>query len=279
VATFVTPRSAVYQHRGRTIVDYFGRALSVFDRRDGTLVVQGLDAHLVHEGVYHFLLSSVGTHLDANWLPRLHALGLAGAQGAVAVMLPSGGGKSMLTLRSLAADGVKLLSDDTPLLDREGFLYPFPLRIGVNPTDASSLPAGSRARLIERMEFHPKLAVDLDLFADRIQTTPVPLRHLVIGRRSLGDEARLEPLPRRAALGTLLRELVVGVGVLQGTEFVLQRGLRDVLRQGKPALTRSACCVAALRNARVWRLTLGRDHERNWQALQPLLSRPRQPGG
>ncbi len=278
VATFVTPRSVVYQENGRTIVDYFGRVLSVFDRRGGNLVVQGLDAHFVHEAVYHFLLSSVGSHLDANGLPRLHALGLAGAQGAVAVMLPSGGGKSMLTLRSLEADGVKLLSDDTPLLDRQGRLHPFPLRIGVNPTDASSLPAGSRVRLIERMEFHPKLAVDLDPFADRIQGTPVPLRHLVIGRRSLGHDARLESLPRRAALGTLLRDLVVGVGVPQGMEFVLQRGMRDVLRQSRPALTRSACCVAALRKAHVWRLTLGRDHERNWEALQPLLSRPGQPG-
>lgn len=279
VASFVTPRNVVYQDSGRTIVDYFGRAVSVFDRRDGNLVVQGVDAHLVHEAVYHFLLSSVGSHLDAHGLPRLHALGLAGAQGGVAVMLPSGGGKSMLTLRSLEADGVKLLSDDTPLLDRQGRLYPFPLRIGVNPTDASSLPAGSRVRLIERMEFHPKLVVDLDPFSDRIQATPVPLRHLVIGRRSLGHDARLESLPRRGALGTLLRELVVGVGVLQGIEFVLQRGLRDVLRQSRPALTRSVCCAAALGKAHVWRLTLGRDHERNWEALQPLLSRPRLPGG
>ena len=186
-------------------------------------------------------------------------------------MLPSGGGKSTLTLRSLEADGAKLLSEDTPLLDRQGNLHPFPLRIGVNATDASSLPAGTNTRLVERMEFHPKLAVDLGAFADRIQATSVPLRHLVIGRRSLGRHARLERLPRRSAVGTLLREVVVGVGVYQGMEFVLQRGMRDVLRQSRPVLTRSVACAAALRNAQVWRLTLGRDHQRNWEALQPLL--------
>ncbi len=160
-ATFITPRNVVYQADGKTIVDYFGLALSLFDRRSGKLVVQGEDPHLVHEAVYHFLLSTVGRHLDARGLTRIHALGLAGAQGAVAVMLPSGGGKSTLTLRSLEADGVKLLSEDTPLLDRHGNLHPFPLRIGVNATDASSLPAGTNTRLVERMEFHPKLAVDL----------------------------------------------------------------------------------------------------------------------
>jgi hypothetical protein len=193
-------------------------------------------------------------------------------------MLPSGGGKSMLTLRSLEANDVKLLSEDTPLLDRQGRLHPFPLRIGVNATDAASVPAGSKVRVIERMEFHPKVALDLEPFADQIQDTAVPLRHLVIGDRSLGTDAKLESVPRRSALGPLLREVVVGVGVYQGMEFVLQRGMRDVVREARPALTRSACCAAALRKARVWRLTLGRDHTRNWDALRPLLEGRRPEG-
>jgi hypothetical protein len=35
--------------------------------------------------------------------------------------------------------------------------------------------------------------------------------------------------------------------------------------------TRALCCASGLARARTWRLTLGRDHERNWQALAPLL--------
>ena len=63
------------------------------------------------------------------------------------------------------------------------------------------------------MEFHPKLLLDVRAFGGQIERTPQPLRHLVIGRRTLGRDARLEPLPKRAAVGTLLREMVVGVGV------------------------------------------------------------------
>jgi hypothetical protein len=255
----------------QTIVDYFGRAVSVYDRNSGSVVVQGEEPHLVHEAAYHFLLSSIGRHLEARWLPRLHALGIVGAQGGVAVMLPSGGGKSTLALRSLGADGVKLLSEDTPLLDRRGRLHPFPLRIGVNATDAAALPS-DKVRRIERMEFHPKLVLEVAAFADRIQATPVPLRHLVLGRRTLGQEARLEPVARRAAVGPLVRELVVGVGVYQGMEFVLQRGLRDVLRSPKPAVVRSVCCAVALRTPNIWRLTVGRDQDRNWETLQRLLT-------
>lgn len=269
-AAFVTPRNVVYQDGGRTIVDYFGRAVSILDRSSGTIVVQGEDEHLVHEAGYLFVLSRVGEHLDRLGLPRLHALGLAGSQGGVAVMLPSGGGKSTLALQALRSDGVKLLSEDAPLLDREGRLHPFPLRIGVNATDAALLPE-AEVRRIERMEFHPKLALELSAFANKIEADAVPLRHLVVGRRSLGRTASLEPIPRRAVVGTLLREGVVGVGIYQGMEFVLQRGMLDVFGKIDVALTRSRSCIAGLRSAQTWRLTLGRDHERNWAALSQLL--------
>ena len=79
-------------------------------------------------------------------------------------------------------------------------------------------------------------------------------------------------MPRRAAAGALLREGVVGVGVYQGMEFVLQRGMRDVLGKAGEAFTRARCCAAAARGARVWRLTLGRDHASNWEALTRLLT-------
>ena len=269
-AAFVTPRNVVYQEGERTIVDYFGRAVSVLDRTTGRVLIQGEDRHLVHEAAYLFILSRAGEHLDRLGLPRLHALGLVGAQGGVAVMLPSGGGKSTLALSALGANGVKLLSEDAPLLDRHGRLHPFPLRIGVNATDAELLP-DDHVRRIERMEFHPKLVLDLSAFADRIESRPVPLRHIVVGRRSLGREARLEPIPRHQVVGTLLREGVVGVGIYQGMEFVLQRGMLDVAGKVGTALTRSACCAAGLAKASTWRLTLGRDRDRNWEALAALL--------
>jgi hypothetical protein len=269
-AAFVTPRNVVFQQDGRTIVDYFGRAVSVLDRRRGSLLVQGEDAHLVHEAVYHFLLSSIGRHVDGRGLPRLHALAVAGAQGGVAVLLPSGGGKSTLALRALQTDGVRLVAEDSPLIDRQGQLHPFPLRIGVNETDGASLPP-ERVRRIERMEFHPKLVVDVGAFADRIESRPVPLRHIVVGRRSLGRGAELAPAGKSTAIGPLLRECVVGVGLYQGMEFILQRGLRDVVGSVGTALARGACCSACVSRASVWKLTLGRDHERNWAVLETLL--------
>jgi hypothetical protein len=269
-AKFVTPRNVVYQDGDWTIVDYFGRAISVIDRESGRVTIQGEEAHLVHEAAYQFLLSSIGSHLDARKLVRLHALGLAGRSGGVAVMLPSGGGKSTLGLRALSDERVQLVSEDTPLLDAGGRLHPFPLRIGVNPTDAELLPHGS-VRRIERMEFHPKLVLDLEAFAHRVVTHSVPLTHIVVGHRSLGTDARLEPGSRRAAASALLREAVVGLGVYQGLEFLLQHGWRDAFGKAGIGATRVRCCASALRRADPWMLTVGRDRERNWEALSPLL--------
>jgi hypothetical protein len=270
-ASFVTPRNVVYQQDARTIVDYFGKAVAVLDRSTGSLLVQSDNLGIAQEALYQFLLSRAGEHLDAVGFTRLHGLGLVGRQGAVAVMLPSGGGKTTLALRALRDDSVKLLSEDSPLLDRRGRLHPFPLRIGINPTDAEKLPPGD-VRRIDRMEFHPKFALELSAFADRIESKPHELRHLIIGQRSLGRGTVLEPLPRRAAVGPLVREAIVGVGIYQGMEWILQRGMRDVLGHGRIGATRAACCVAGLRRAKVWSLTVGRDHEENWAALSQLLS-------
>lgn len=269
-ASFVTPRNVVYQRGDRSLIDYFGKALSVYDRREQRLVVQGEDHHLVHEAAYHFILSRVGAHLEAIGLPRLHALGLSGGDGAVAVLLPSGGGKSTLALSALSADGVKLLSEDSPLIDARGRLHPFPLRLGVNPGDANRLPRGP-TRTLNRMEFAPKTLLELDAFADRIEPAPQPLRHLVIGQRTLGTRATLEPVARRRLIGPLLRECVVGVGLYQGMEFVLQRGLRDVAGSLGPASVRVRCSAAAVARAQAWSMRLGRDHEENWRTLSGLL--------
>lgn len=270
-AAFVTPRNVVYQHDGQAVIDYFGEAVSIYDRGAGHLRVQGLGSDLVHEAAYLFLLSRVGEHLERIGLPRLHALGLSGRQGGVAVMLPSGGGKSTLAVNALQADAVKLLSEDSPLIDRHGVMHPFPLRLGVNPGDADRLPPG-RVRTLERMEFHPKTLLDVTAFADQIESRPQPLRHVVLGHRTLGNRAALEPVGRFDLAGPLLRECVVGVGLYQGMEFVLQRGMRDVAGKLRPAGIRLACSAGVLARARTWRLTLGRDREANWAALAPLLA-------
>ena len=244
--------------------------LAVYDRRRDELLIEGEDAQLVHEAAYLFLLSRVGRHLDDSRLTRIHALGLSGRQGAVVLLLPSGGGKTTLALRALKDPEVKLLSEDTPVLDRRGFVYPFPLRIGVTEGDADLLPEG-QVRRIERLEYGPKLLLSMDAIGDKIEGAAQPLRHVVLGRRWLSGGGSLTKLPRSALIGPLIRDGVVGVGVAQMIEYVLRQGARDFLSQGGVAAGRALCCARALVGTSAWRLELSRDSARNWAALEPLL--------
>lgn len=225
----------------------------------------------MREAVYLFLLSRIGRHLDRRGLARLHALAVSSPTAALALLLPSGGGKSTIALRALRDPAVRLLSEESPLLDRRGRLHPFPLRLGLGERAAAEVPYP--VRRVERMEHPPQLLVDVGAYAARVERSPRALTDLVIGRRSLGTVPRLERLPRRAAAGALLRECIVGVGLYQGLEFMLQRGVAGAAGHGRAAATRTACCGRALRDARVWRLTLGRDIDRNWELLRSLLVR------
>ena len=144
-------------------------------RRD-TLTVTGEDVHLVHEAAYHFLLSRIGEHLDRIGLdpaPRARPLG------ALRRRSPSCCPPEEARARSRSARSRTTMRAFSPRTRRSSTgtasCIPFPLRIGINATDAERLPAGS-VRRIERMEFHPKLAIDLDAFRgpDRPVASPAP---------------------------------------------------------------------------------------------------------
>jgi len=263
----VTERSVVYAAAGTTVVDYAGRALSVLEGQ--SLLVQSEDGYTARRAAFDFLLASVGRHLDRIGLPRVHGLGLVGAQGAVLVMVPSGGGKTTLALRAIREPGVGFLSEGSPLLDGQGRLLPFPLPLWVRSTsaEADALPE-EHVRRLSGIEPDP-LILELPAFVDRVPTDPSPLRHIVLGRRSLGTESTLARAPRRAAARPLVRESVLGLGFFQGLEL-LARGKSPL--PVRTSWERGRRILSATRSAQVWTLELGRDKERNWQTLEQLLA-------
>jgi hypothetical protein len=268
-AAFVTERNVVYRVLDRTVIDYLGRAVAVLDGERARVV--GEDPRAARRAAFDFVLSRISAHLDASGMPRLHGLGLTGRSGGVVVMLPSGGGKTTLALRALQAEGVRFLSEGSPIVDGEGLVrpLPFPLWVRDSAPEAAALPL-EHVRRVEGELSDPRI-LELAAFQDRIETDARPLAHIVLGQRSLGRHSRLETLPRRAAVPTLLRDSVVGFGFFQGAEFLLRHGLRDLRHRVGPMWTRTLVCAAALRHAQVWQLTLGRDREGNWRALEPLL--------
>jgi hypothetical protein len=269
VATVYTPRNVSFADNGRTYIDYSGRALGIFNTVSGVFDVFSEDPELMYEVGYLFLLSQLGEQLDARGLHRIHALAVSVRNRAAIVLLPMGGGKSTLAMHLLTDPTVKLLSDDSPLVDRDGVLHGFPLRIGILPGSESLYPP-EQLRTIQRMEFGPKLLLRHRFFAERVVSRAEP-GMLFLGRRSLSNECVITPTTRMTALLALIPNCVVGLGLFQGMEFLFTRSSTEVVRKGVTAFSRLRNCIALVRRSTVYTVVLGRDLEKNAVTLRKFM--------
>jgi hypothetical protein len=264
-ATVYTPRNVVYRCGARRFIDYHGRALGIQEEGTGNLRLYSRDLDLLYEATYLYLLSQVGQHLDRRGLHRIHALGVVVKNRAVLVLLPMGGGKSTLALHLLRHPEVKILSDDSPFIDRHGHVLAYPLRLGLLPGSEHTVPPEHR-RFITRMEFGPKYLVNYNYFQDRVAASAEP-GLLLIGARTPAAVCRIDQVGRLAGLRACIANCVVGVGLFQGLEFILRSSGWELLKQTRLGMSRLWNCNQMLRRSRVCRVHLGRDPELNARTI------------
>ncbi len=264
-ASLITPRNVCFQNKKITYIDYFGQGLAVFNREEKHCIVYGTDNDLLHEIVFLFILSTVGQYLDSRGIHRIHALGVSYNNRGILLLLPSGGGKSTMALELLSHPGFLLLGEDTPLIDRHGHILPFPLRLGVRPEQDTGIPS-QYLRTMRRMEFDPKTLIDIEYFRDRLGKEVEP-GIILVGERNLGEVSEIIPLSRHSALNALVKYMIVGLGVYQGMEFLLERGLWELLGKGGVAASRLYNSIGLLARAPFYRFVLGRSTKKNSETL------------
>jgi hypothetical protein len=270
-AVVYTPRNVVYRDGTLRYIDYHGRALGIQEEKSGNLRLYSRDPNMLYEATYLYLLSQIGQSLDRRGLHRIHALGVVVKNRAVLVLLPMGGGKSTLGLHLLKYPDVQILSDDSPFIDRQGRALAFPLRLGLLPGSEQTIPAEHR-RVITRMEFGPKHVVNYSYLQHRIAALAEP-GLVLIGARTMTQECGIGEVGRVAGLRACIANCVVGVGLFQGLEFVLQSSGWELLKQAGLGLSRLRNCNQLLRRSRVCRVRLGRDPELNAQTVLDYASR------
>jgi len=158
-----------------------------------------------------------------------------------------------------------LLGEDTPLVDRKGRILPFPLRLGINPNHDTGIPP-QYLRTINRMEFDPKTLIDIDYFKDRLSEAVEP-GMILVGERNLGEVSEIIPLARHRAFKALVKYMIIGLGVYQGLEFLLERGLWELLGKGGVVASRVYNSLSLLTRAPAYRFVLGRNTEKNSQTF------------
>ena len=255
-ATQQTPRNVVFRNGSTSYLDYSGRALSVSYENGKRFEIFCDDRHLTHEIAYLTILSYVGSHLDRKGLIRVHGLGLEVNGKAVLLLLPMSGGKTTMALRMLQNEGIRLLSEDSPLIQPNGKVLPFPLRIGVRPgTEPPEVPP-DKTIVVERMEFGPKTLIDISAFQSRLAPA-CPVGAILLGQRWLAGDSSITPRPRRTALKPFISNAVVGLGLYQGVEFVLEKSPMELIGQGRIAARRLRASLSVIRKAQVYRFAMG----------------------
>jgi hypothetical protein len=280
VATRVFPDCVLYRDGPRLSYEYGGRAVLQVTRDSTTSFGQLIcdDEDLAHELGYLYLQSEIGRFLDDQGLHRVHALGLALPSGRCAlVLLPSGGGKSTLALEALKNENVRLLSDDTPLVDRFGNVHPYPLRLSFR--EDAPLPEAWRAKSVRfpRRKHGTKVLIPTSALPRHSLPRPgdkFKPGFLIVGRRhGRRDEPHLERLPRWKGMGPMLRDLVVGLGIPQVAELVLTDGALSLPGLAPTAASRLAAASAFLARSKPYRFDLSRDAAVNARFLLEALSK------
>ena len=262
-ATLYSPRNICYAQKGMTFIDYFGKGLLIIDHHTNIYKIFCAHAQLRHEIVFLTILSLVGQNIDSKNIHRIHGLGLEIHNKALLLLMPSGGGKTTLLLEMLKNDSIKLISEDSPLIDQSGNALPFPIRIGISQEDKPSDIPDEQMHLIHRMEFEPKYVMDTAFLKHKLTTKPVKVRYILCGTRCLGASASISPLSKYAALKELITNSVVGVGLFQGIEFLLQRGVWELLKKSGVLFSRLKSACTILFASRTYTFVLGCDRAKN----------------
>jgi len=267
-ATIYTPRNVVYRCPDQSYIDYQGSGLGVHDHVGQKFTMYSENPDLRYEAVYLFLLSQIGKYLDERGMHRVHALAVSISGRAILVLLPGGGGKSTLALELLKHKEVSLLSDDSPFVDQDGNLHAFPLRLGLLEQSASGL-SEKDYRVIQRMEFGPKVLLNYEKFAHRILSEASP-GLILLGARTLASTGRLQTAGLWKGFRAMTANCIVGLGLFQGLEFILSTSPWELLTRVGLVASRTRASWRLLRRSRVYTLKLGRSAASNAQAVMEL---------
>jgi len=258
-ASLHNPDSTAYDDGRIRYVDHQARALTIYDYNNEEGRVYAQDRGLLHELTYLLILSRVGELLDKKGIHRIHCLGVSIGEKGVLCLLPQGAGKTTLALELLKNEGVKLLSDDTVLMNRKGELLAFPLRIGVSADFSLDIPS-QYLRSFQRRKYGKKTLIDIDYFRDKIAPSAKPFI-ILIGQRVFSDEAEIIKISKLKAIGPLFRDAVIG----------LRFDFKDIFSKISIGFSRLLAGLKLLLHSKTYRFLIGRDQGKNVEVLCRFL--------
>ena len=272
-ASFSTPRNIVYKDNNLKIIDYFGKGMVIQDDSRREYRLYGREKNFLWEVFYLLILSLFGQFCDRNGLLRIHALALSYHDKAILMTMPQGGGKSTMALAMLQEGEVKYISDDDPLFNRGGCILPFPRPLGISDNWVTKTFPKEYVYQIDRMEFGIKYFIENDYWKNGLETKPLNDIFLLRGRRILSGTPSIEKCSKKEVLSTLIRDAVVGIGLYQGLEFIINRSIWEVLSKMTTFFKRFYLALKLVHVSKTYRFTLTNNIAQNVYVLKEFVQK------
>lgn len=272
VAIKQTDTSIIYEENGVRYNDYHNKALSIVDTNTKHAVIYSDQVDLAHELGFLLILSKSGKKMDLEGLHKIHAMGVQLNNTNIIFMASSKTGKSSLFLELLKDPQVKIYSDDTPVINSQGEILPFPFRIGINNREEAPEYINKdfiytlNRRAHGQKHLIPLSAINRDIAHYQKNQRTV----LIVGVRTRG-ESRIQTISTLEMFKHLQKHMVIGVGLPMVLEYFLESGLRDLLKRFLIIFKRSKAALALVTKAECYLFECGPDIEYNSKLLKERL--------
>jgi hypothetical protein len=273
VATKILETGIVYTLGSTHYVDYFGEAFTIWNKDRNSIQIFSKNTDRLYELAFLSIHSILGQKLDRDGLCRLHAVAVSLKHINAIVMLPSKGGKSTLLQNVINQDDIKIISDDMPLCDSQGRIYPFPSKLSLNEKPLEGSLASLHWHEFKRHHYPTKFTAGLSQLSGKIDHHPENNQNLLIaGFRLSSGQSILEEVPKWKMIKPLMEHMIIGIGLPQIIEMFLSFNSKDLIKLPYHAFKRSICAFNLALKARCFYFYMGPDKIHNAQLLMDLMN-------
>ena len=269
-----TKNSIEYRNEHSSFYDYYNKALLIFNRKTLKTQIFGINTNIIHELCYLFLLSKSNKIMDLAGLHKIHSCAVSNSKNkAFIFMLPMKGGKSTIFLNLLKNKELKIISDDSPVIDWKGNIYPFPLRVGLEQN--SSIPSylnNPKTYILERQEFGIKILIPINQFSNLI--SPICKKAVLInGIRTNYKKPKIIKRNKIRGIIRLFPHLTIGVGLPLIIEYFIENTLLDHLKNIKILIFRIVSTIMLSWKHDSFDLYLTNDIELNDNFIKEFINK------
>lgn len=264
--------SITYEKHGIRYNDYYGTVYSKLNSKKDEAFIVGVDLSKLYEVTYLLILSRSGKFLDLKGRHKIHAFSIIKEGKGLVCMQPMRGGKSTLFTKILLNYEVEIGSDDSPLIDQSGALFPFPLRVSLDTIPENMSLSDKDYYFMKREFYKGKFSLSLKKFNRPISKK---CSHFIIveAHRSTFDQPQIVKMSRFRLLRRLFHHMVIGFGLPIIFEYFWESGWKDFFVKTEIFLKRFILALKLTLTKDGYDFYLCSDSKKNAEVILKLMER------